>query len=191
MLQRHAAARAVLAANLQISRPVREFEHKDSPTTLFWDEECAKKEPVKSLVRSNSSDLWIFERIKQDFIVPWEQDDLGRKRYVSMLLYGPPGTGKTTIAKDIATALKWPLIELSPSDFIAEGSSQVEARSRDIFDALRQQDRVVIFFDEIDRLILDRTSSRYEEQGDFFQFMIPSMLTKFQTLHDVGRVIFI
>jgi hypothetical protein len=48
-----------------------------------------------------------------------------------------------------------------------------------------------VLFDEIDRLLLDRDSSAYEDQGDIFQFMTPSMLTKINDLRKRERCVFI
>jgi hypothetical protein len=111
--------------------------------------------------------------------------------HYSMILYGPPGTGKTSLAKWIAKELNYDLIEITPSDFIAEGEAGVEARAKAIFNALYKQEEAVILFDEIDRLILDRNSKAYSEQGDIFQFMTPSMLSKFKDLREVKKSIFI
>ncbi|OBI57362.1 hypothetical protein A5705_19970 [Mycobacterium sp. E787] len=49
----------------------------------------------------------------------------------------------------------------------------------------------MILFDEIDRLLLDRDSARYETQADMFQFMTPSMLVKLNDLREEKRSIFI
>lgn len=109
----------------------------------------------------------------------------------SMLLYGPPGTGKSTIAEKIAETLGWPLITITPSDFVASGVDQVETKSKNIFKVLCEQKEKVIFFDEIDRLILDRDSDYYSEQSDMFQFMTPSMLVKIKDLRVKEKCIFI
>jgi hypothetical protein len=112
------------------------------------------------------------------------------KAWRSILLFGPPGTGKTTWPEDTAKLLGWPLIRLSPSHFVAGGPSQVEARATRIFDALHQQANVVILFDEIDRLILDRNAKEYTNQEDIFQFMTPSMLVKIRDLRKRAKTIF-
>ena len=135
----------------------------------------------------------IEEMIEKFYISPRKEgkpngsDDI----HYSMILYGPPGTGKTSLAKWIAKELNYDLIEITPSDFIAEGEAGVEARAKAIFNALYKQEEAVILFDEIDRLILDRNSKAYSEQGDIFQFMTPSMLSKFKDLREVKKSIFI
>jgi SpoVK/Ycf46/Vps4 family AAA+-type ATPase len=108
-----------------------------------------------------------------------------------MLLYGPPGTGKTTIAENLAIELGFPIINISVSDFIVGGAAEIEARAKELFDVIAAQRGSVIFFDEIDQLLLDRDSARYSKQQDVFQFMTPGMLTKLNDLRAAERSIFI
>jgi SpoVK/Ycf46/Vps4 family AAA+-type ATPase len=108
-----------------------------------------------------------------------------------MLLYGPPGTGKTNFAEELARALKWSLILVTPSDFIRGGESQVEERAKRIFDVLSVQADVVVLLDEIDRMVLDRDAVAYGNQSDTFQFMTPGMLTKLADLRKTKRVVFL
>jgi len=56
---------------------------------------------------------------------------------------------------------------------------------------LEDQFDAVILLDEIDRMILDRSSKGYNAQGDFFQFMTPGMLTKLRNLRKKELCIFI
>ena len=100
----------------------------------------------------------------------------------SAVLAGPPGTAKSYLAERIAGELKWPLISLSPSDFLAAGEGEVEKRARQIFDALSEGSRLVYFFDEIDELILDRAQQRKESSRSVFSFLTPGFLTKLQDL---------
>lgn len=105
----------------------------------------------------------------------------------SAILGGPPGSAKTYLAKRIAGELGWPLISLSPSDFLSEGEGELEARARQIFENLREGRHLVYFFDEIDELILDRTRTQKETSRSVFSFLTPSFLTKLQDLHDAAE----
>jgi putative ATPase len=62
----------------------------------------------------------------------------------SMILWGPPGTGKTTIANIIAHTLQAPFYTLSA---ISSGVKEV----REVIDAARRQEKVILFIDEIHR----------------------------------------
>lgn len=115
----------------------------------------------------------------------------GATRYYSLLLYGPPGTSKTTIAQGIAARIGWPLITISPSDFLTDGMEQVEFRAKTIFDVLMRLDQAVILFDEIDALMPDRKSEEYQRTSGVLKFMTPSMLVKLNDLRKREQVIFI
>jgi len=80
---------------------------------------------------------------------------------------------------------------ISPSDFIQGGESDIEARAKALFAMLREQRRMVVLFDEIDRLVLDRSRADYGHQSDMFQFMTPSMLTKLNDLREIEGVVFV
>lgn len=180
MLQKHIAQRSFKYAN---------FSSKND-----WD---VNKSQIEELGYDKDGwDLWLeSEPLKQDKFKVYEdlEESFVKKEsnLKSMLLYGPPGTGKSTIAEEIAKAKNWPLVTITPSDFIANGADQVEARAKLIFKVLEEQENIVVLFDEIDRLILDRDSKEYHSQSDIFQFMTPSMLVKIKDLRTKERIIFI
>jgi adenylate kinase family enzyme len=191
MLQEHIARTSLAKANLKVDYSLRrdiEFNKYKSDPIKYWQKAWEDKaEPLSSLpaispyrVLHEIGIHYISERIKNK----------GTPHY-SMLLYGPSGTAKTTTAEEIAKTLNWPLITISPSNFIAKGESEVETRTKNIFQALSEQKEVVILFDEIDQLILDRDSKLYREQSDIFKFMTPGMLVKLKTLRDKKGPIFI
>ena len=62
----------------------------------------------------------------------------------SMILWGPPGTGKTTIANIIAHTLQAPFYILSA---ISSGVKEM----REVIEKARQQEKVILFIDEIHR----------------------------------------
>jgi hypothetical protein len=131
-----------------------------------------------------------YQLLERDFVAPRYAGG-GSDFYWSALLYGPPGTGKTSLARNLAMQLGWRLLSISPSDFIEGGTADVERRAKELFKTLDAQSDLVVFFDEIDRLLLDRDSNAYGRQDDMFQFMTPSMLTKFNDLRGRERCIFL
>lgn len=148
------------------------------PTT---ERGCAKAEP--------NSTISLYRALWSEYVNP-RLVGVGKKKS-SLLLYGPPGTGKTSFAEFIASTLGWPLVTLTPSDFIVRGDQLVEERAKALFRALEQFSNVVVLLDELDRLLIDRDSQAYLSQNDLFQFMTPSMLPKLRRLRQRDRVIFV
>ncbi|HVB42898.1 MAG TPA: AAA family ATPase [Streptosporangiaceae bacterium] len=152
------------------------------------DERRARALADDPLQVGDSSPYRVLSRVEETFVGPRLASELSEASY-SCLLYGPPGTGKTRLARRVAGELSWPLLTITTSDFIVDGEAQVEARAKDIFASLLAQRDVVVFFDEIDQLILDRDTHDFKNQGDMLQFMTPSMLTKINRLRQSEQVI--
>lgn len=111
------------------------------------------------------------------------------KSGVSYIIYGPPGSGKTYIVEQLAEALGWPLLALSPGHFIRRGLELIESTAADIFGDLMTLDHTVVFFDECDELFRERFAQDGEGRN-ILSFATASMLPKLQELHDARRVIF-
>ncbi len=158
-------------------------EAKDVEGNFVWKEE----EPFSG--GAPDSPYHVYESIEKNFITPRRPGSEATPLF-SMLLYGPPGTGKSTIAELLAKAIGFPLLTITPSDFITAGEL-VEARAKAIFDVLGEQTDLVVLFDEIDHLLLDRDSKFYHQQGDFFKLLTPGMLTKLSELRKKSRTLFI
>ena len=107
----------------------------------------------------------------------------------SALLFGPPGTSKTTFAKAIAGKLGWPLLVVTPSDFLNQGLEQIYIRVTEIFEDLMDLSGVVVFFDEMDALAQNRGGNTALDVTR--QLLTTSMLPKLTDLHDQGRVMFL
>lgn len=160
--------------------------------TISWPQVKDYQPKTAAEAEENEPDatIQLYRLIWDDYVTP-RRTRGGRPPHYSMLLYGPPGTGKTTFPSYLAGLLGWPLITVTPSDFIVTGEQLVEERAKAIFAALEQLSQKVILFDEIDRLVLNRDTPLYEEQQDIFQFMTPSMLVKLADLRRKERCIFI
>lgn len=115
-----------------------------------------------------------------------------QKDNISFIICGPPGSGKTYIVKQMAKALGWPLVELSPSHFIRKGLDFIESTSKDIFNDLYDLHHAVVFFDECDELFRDRSKfGEVTSSRTILNFLTASMLPKLQDLHDKQNIIFV
>jgi transitional endoplasmic reticulum ATPase len=90
----------------------------------------------------------------------------------SLLLYGPPGCGKTMIAEAIANEFINQLdrdvvfIQVSGSDILSKLQGESEGNVREIFEDAREKAGsngfVVLFFDEVENLVQDRSADRVQ-----------------------------
>ena len=79
-----------------------------------------------------------------------------------ILFQGPPGTGKTESAKQVARILDRELFVVSFSSVIDSKLGQTQKNISRLFDEINtfaHPEKVVVLFDEIDALALDRTNS--------------------------------
>lgn len=187
MLQQHSARCSHIAAALDFRRSSRKPKDKRDKK---WVKTC-KQEPL--LGQQAGSLLHVYDKVQQLFVSPRAGSPQSQvmPRSYSILLYGPPGTGKTAFCRDLADVLDYAMITVTLSDFIRGGSSEVEQRAKQVFDVLEAQSNTVILFDEIDRLVVERSSKLYETQESMFQFMTNSMLTKIKDLRDKKGPVFV
>jgi hypothetical protein len=159
----------------------------DWPSWKRWDKLKEDSEPEDDNPILKYLDKNIVEPIKNNpRKLPSSKD-----RTVSVLLFGPPGTSKTTVVHGLAYGLGWPIVTLSPGDFIGKGLEFIEAEAGKIFERLHKLHRVVVLFDECDELFRDRQpSNATEPMRNITAFVTASMLPKIQDLHDRGRVVF-
>lgn len=158
---------------------------------LVWTDYIAQNEPDAKNPILPKLNEWFVERVKEHRRVdrrPWSPAKGG-----SLLLFGPPGTTKTTIVKAMAQGLEWPLVTLSPGDFIRDGLEQVERRAIHLFKLLERLVAAVVLFDECDELFRSRehSSNDNDQLRSISAFMTASMLPKLQDLRDRERIIFV
>jgi hypothetical protein len=105
----------------------------------------------------------------------------------SAILYGPPGTSKTELAKLIAKALGWPLLELDPSHLTRRGLDAVYAEADTLFSMLRRCEQVVVLLDEFDELVREREGADQMQS----RFLTTAMLPKLTALSKARKVVYL
>ncbi|KAI5187231.1 fidgetin-like protein 1 [Nematocida homosporus] len=120
-------------------------------TQMSWDE-------IAGLVEVKTA-------IKEIIIWPMLRPDLfkglrGPPR--ALLLFGPPGTGKTLIGRCIASQAEATFFSISASSLTSKWVGEGEKMVRALFYAAMKRAPAVIFIDEIDSLLMQRTEGENE-----------------------------
>ncbi len=79
-----------------------------------------------------------------------------------LLLFGPPGTGKTMIGRCIASQARATFFSISASSLTSKWVGEGEKLVRALFACARAMQPAVIFIDEIDSLLTQRTDGEFE-----------------------------
>jgi hypothetical protein len=136
----------------------------------------------------------ICETLVHAFIKPVQFDWAERpaKKGISLLLPGDPGTRKTTLVNELAKALGWPVLTLTPPSFLRGGLEKFESEAAAIFRELQRLERVIVFFDECEEFFRSRTGSEVSvESRTSGAFITAGMLPRLQSLHDQRTLLFV
>jgi transitional endoplasmic reticulum ATPase len=87
---------------------------------------------------------------------------IGARPIKGVLFTGPPGTGKTLLARIIASRSSAAFYEIGGPEIFSKWYGQSEQLLRDIFEDARQQERSIVFFDEIDSVAARREEGAHE-----------------------------
>jgi len=94
-----------------------------------------------------------------------------------LLLYGPPGCGKTFISHSLAKESGLSVIEIAPADFLGSLVGQTEARVRQITETIESLAPVVVFIDEADQILMDRSRLSPELDSGARTSLVSGLLT--------------
>lgn len=131
------------------------------------------------------------ERVKAVYLVPVVRSPIRKPETASLILYGPPGTRKTSLVDAIAQCLDWPLVTLTPPDFLRQGFEGFERSADEIFRDLGRLRRVVILFDECEDFFKRRPTDPRTESRTIGAFITAGMLPRLQELRVRSWVIFV
>ena len=76
-----------------------------------------------------------------------------------MVLYGPPGTGKTQIARTMANESGMSFLTKSPAELKGQHIGAGANALRQLFEDARSQSPCIVFIDEIENLVPNRTNA--------------------------------
>ncbi len=99
--------------------------------------------------------------LERDFVLPLQEPELYERYRVDVpngvLFYGPPGCGKTFIARALAGRLNYTFYDVAPSDLASPYVHGTQGKIGELFGKAAETAPSLIFFDELDALIPDRT----------------------------------
>ncbi len=129
-------------------------------------------------------DIAGLEEVKQEIrlkmIYPFQHAELAQKYGIrtggGVLLYGPPGTGKTMLGKAIAREIDATFFVISPAQIMSKWVGEAEQNIRKLFEAAKQEDKAVIFIDEIEALVPRRQSG----MSSVMQRVVPQILQELE-----------
>lgn len=127
------------------------------------------------------------------FINPVLSSPAARPGYVSLIIPGPPGSRKTSLVQELAKALGWPLVTLSPPTFLADGLDGFERRAAAVFADLMRLRRAVVFFDECEEFFKKRDDQEVSApigSRTLGAFITAGMLPRLQALRHGRWVVF-
>ncbi|ADM12590.1 AAA ATPase proteasome regulatory subunit YTA6 [Encephalitozoon intestinalis ATCC 50506] len=118
---------------------------------IGWDDIIGLKDVKKTI---NEIVLWPMQR--PDLFTGLRGPPKG------LLLFGPPGTGKTMIGKCIASQCKATFFSISASSLTSKWVGEGEKMVRALFYLARSMQPSVVFIDEIDSLLSQRSDNENE-----------------------------
>jgi transitional endoplasmic reticulum ATPase len=128
--------------------------------------------------------------LQERLVIPLQNPKLfaeaGLRVERGILLYGPPGTGKTLLARAIANECGQRFLSVRGPELLNQWFGESERAVRDLFEKARNFAPSILFFDEIDAIMPQRTGSATD--GGAANRVVNQMLAELDGLQDLGQV---
>ncbi len=92
-----------------------------------------------------------------------------------VLLYGPPGTGKTSIASAVAHELNVLFLSIKAGELKSKHIGETGKNINDLFEKARLFCPILVYFDEIDSLGMDRSMSQDSHGNDSINALLAEL----------------
>ncbi|XP_072379253.1 fidgetin-like protein 1 isoform X1 [Diabrotica undecimpunctata] len=126
-------------------------EIMDCNTNLHWDNIAGL-----SFAKTAIQEAVVWPLLRPDIFTGLRRPPKG------ILLFGPPGTGKTLIGKCVASQSKSTFFSISASSLTSKWVGDGEKMVRALFAVARVHQPSVIFIDEVDSLLSQRSDTEHE-----------------------------
>ncbi|MES1909617.1 MAG: hypothetical protein MHM6MM_002328 [Cercozoa sp. M6MM] len=128
---------------------IQNLRLKNGAKTVHFDDIVGMQRLIQNL------HLTVIDRLKH----PEAHQGLLKSNAMGVLLYGPPGTGKTMLASALANEVDAAFFEVGKSTLTSKWVGQSEKLVTTLFAVAKHFAPSVIFFDEIDSMMMERTSA--------------------------------
>ncbi|CAG9769309.1 unnamed protein product [Ceutorhynchus assimilis] len=126
-------------------------EIMDQGASISWDDIAGLK-----FAKSAIKEAVVWPMLRPDIFTGLRRPPKG------ILLFGPPGTGKTLIGKCVAAQSKSTFFCISASSLTSKWIGDGEKMVRALFAVARVHQPAVIFIDEVDSLLTQRSDTEHE-----------------------------
>ncbi|CAH1404287.1 unnamed protein product [Nezara viridula] len=126
-------------------------EIMDTGSSISWDDIAGLQ-----FAKTTIQEIVVWPMLRPDIFTGLRRPPKG------ILLFGPPGTGKTLIGKCIASQSKSTFFSISASSLTSKWIGDGEKMVRALFAVARCEQPAVVFIDEIDSLLSQRSDTEHE-----------------------------